>query len=159
MELESLVVIRRIFAKHLPALLTPMGIAVTRHISTILRVCEDYLSVYDGPQEEARLLALKILECIIKQCWPRMTHHSQYIINMLLKLMYDATMDKTLTPEEVNCHLVAEATNCLLWLSRCTEDVVTSQLKSVLECDLPPELIKCYRDCLQKVSAQSWQEK
>ena len=84
--------------------------------------------IYDGPTEESRLNALNILKTVITEVWPRMAAHASDILQCLLKLIYDVSTARTLTPAQVNEEIIAKATECGVLLRRASKAKVESLL-------------------------------
>ncbi|EPY73325.1 hypothetical protein CB1_015160014 [Camelus ferus] len=75
MEPEHRLLLRRTYARNLPAFVKRLGILTVRHLKRLERVIVGYLEVYDGPEEEARLKILETLKLLMQYTWPR--YHSQ----------------------------------------------------------------------------------
>ncbi|XP_058145764.1 TELO2-interacting protein 2 isoform X2 [Dasypus novemcinctus] len=71
MEPEHRLLVRRTYARNLPAFVKRLGILTVRHWKRLERVIIGYLEVYDGPEEEARLKILETLKLLIQHTWPR----------------------------------------------------------------------------------------
>ncbi|XP_030057826.1 TELO2-interacting protein 2 isoform X1 [Microcaecilia unicolor] len=121
MEMESRILLRRVYARNLTALVNRLGIKVAGHLKRLTRVIVQYLEVYDGPEEAARLAMLEVLQCTIQQAWPRMSCRLDVLLKSLLRLIYDVSTEHSLTPEPVKAALLKEATQCLLLLDRCCQ--------------------------------------
>nr|XP_033805784.1 TELO2-interacting protein 2 isoform X2 [Geotrypetes seraphini] len=141
MEMESRILLRRVYARNLTALVNRLDIKVAGHLKRLTRVIVQYLEVYDGPEEAARLAILEVLQCTIQQAWPRMSCRLDILLKSLLRLIYDVSTDRSLTPEPVKAALLKEATQCLLLLDRCCQQQVllagvynSSTNSNVLEC-------------------------
>ncbi|XP_078701270.1 TELO2-interacting protein 2-like [Branchiostoma floridae x Branchiostoma belcheri] len=133
MQHEGKVAMRRAYCKHLHLIVQHLGIRCVRHLNRLLRVIYEYLEVYDGPVESARKDALTATKTMIVQAWPRMPHHTQPLAKALLKLVVDISMDESGTPENVREEMCASATECLVLLNRCSEGILTEDIKLVGE--------------------------
>lgn len=71
MEPEHRLLLRRTYARNLPAFVKRLGILTVRHLKRLERVILGYLEVYDGPEEEARLKILETLKLLMQYAWPR----------------------------------------------------------------------------------------
>ncbi|XP_037381922.1 TELO2-interacting protein 2 isoform X2 [Talpa occidentalis] len=71
MEPEHRLLLRRTYARNLPAFVKRLGILSVRHLKRLERVIIGYLEVYDGPEEEARLKILETLKLLMQYTWPR----------------------------------------------------------------------------------------
>ncbi|XP_045053128.2 TELO2-interacting protein 2 isoform X3 [Desmodus rotundus] len=71
MEPEHRILLRRTYARTLPAFVRRLGILTVRHMKRLERVILGYLEVYDGPEEEARLKILETLQLLMQYTWPR----------------------------------------------------------------------------------------
>ncbi|XP_054854103.1 TELO2-interacting protein 2 [Eublepharis macularius] len=131
MEPEHQLALRRVYAQNLPAFIERLSIQISRHLKRLLRVIVGYLEVYDGPEETARLAMLETLKRTIQHAWPRMTSRLTVLLQALLRLMWDAATDRSLTPEPVTAALLQGATDCLLLLDRCSHGQVKILLQGV----------------------------
>ncbi|XP_029459736.1 TELO2-interacting protein 2 [Rhinatrema bivittatum] len=151
MEMESRILLRRVYARNLPALVNRLGIRIVGHLKRLTRVTVQYLEVYDGPEEAARLAMLEVLQCTIRQAWPRMSCRLGLLLKALLRLMYDVSTDCTLTPEPVKAALLQEATQSLLLLDRCCQRQVKVLLAGVYSSCMDNKLL----ECIEKVQQDS----
>nr|KAF6371010.1 TELO2 interacting protein 2 [Myotis myotis] len=134
MEPEHRILLRRTYARNLPAFVKRLGILTVRHWKRLERVILGYLEVYDGPEEEARLKTLETLKLLMQYTWPRVSCRLVVLLKALLKLICDVARDSSLTPETVKGALLEEATDCLLLLDRCSQ----GQVKHLKSRSLPP---------------------
>ncbi|XP_020840951.1 TELO2-interacting protein 2 [Phascolarctos cinereus] len=150
MEPEYRLLLRRTYARNLPAFVQRLGILTVRHLKRLEQVIIGYLEVYDGPEEEARLRILETLKLTIQHCWPRIPCRLEIFLKTLLKMVCDVVRDQSLTPEPVKAALLKEA-NCLTLLDHCSSGQVTSLLaKAVQSCKDDKVL-----DCIRKVQQLS----
>lgn len=124
MEPEHRILLRRTYARNLPAFVKRLGILTVRHMKRLERVIIGYLEVYDGPEEEARLKILETLKLLMQYTWPRIPCRLVVFLKALLKLICDVARDPTLTPEPVKNALLQEATDCLITLDHCSQGQV-----------------------------------
>ncbi|NXA21529.1 TTI2 protein, partial [Ibidorhyncha struthersii] len=124
-----------------------LGILIVRHLKRLERVILGYLEVCDGPEEEARLGILKMLQCTIEHAWPRMPRRVPVLLKALLKMIWDVHTDQGSTPEPVKADLLQGATECLILLDRCSE----GQVKVLLEGVYSSCEENCVRECIRKV--------
>ncbi|XP_072491325.1 TELO2-interacting protein 2 isoform X2 [Notamacropus eugenii] len=151
MEPEYRLLLRRTYARNLPAFVQRLGILTVRHLRRLEQVIIGYLEVYDGPEEEARLRILETLKLTIQHCWPRIPCRLEVFLKALLKMVCDVARDQSLTPEPVKTALLQEATDCLILLDHCSSGQVTSLLlKAVQSCEDAKVL-----DCIRKVQQLS----
>ncbi|XP_074143321.1 TELO2-interacting protein 2 [Sminthopsis crassicaudata] len=132
MEPEYRLLLRRTYARNLPAFIERLGILTVRHLKRLEQVIIGYLEVYDGPEEEARLMILEALKLIIKHCWPRIPCRLEVFLKALLKMVCDVAKDQSLSPESVKAALLQEATDCLTLLDHCSAGQVTVSKKQPL---------------------------
>ncbi|XP_072874132.1 TELO2-interacting protein 2 isoform X2 [Chlorocebus sabaeus] len=121
MEPEHRLLLRRTYARNLPAFVKRLGILTVRHLKRLERVIIGYLEVYDGPEEEARLKILETLKLLMQHTWPRVSCRLVVLLKALLKLICDVARDPNLTPESVKSALLQEATDCLILLDCCSQ--------------------------------------
>ncbi|KAB1257551.1 TELO2-interacting protein 2 [Camelus dromedarius] len=124
MEPEHRLLLRRTYARNLPAFVKRLGILTVRHLKRLERVIVGYLEVYDGPEEEARLKILETLKLLMQYTWPRVSCRLVVLLKALLKLICDVARDSSLTPEPVKNALLEEATDCLILLDHCSRGQV-----------------------------------
>uniref|UniRef100_A0A2K6LE59 TELO2 interacting protein 2 n=1 Tax=Rhinopithecus bieti TaxID=61621 RepID=A0A2K6LE59_RHIBE len=134
MEPEHRLLLRRTYARNLPAFVKRLGILTVRHFKRLERVIIGYLEVYDGPEEEARLKILETLKLLMQHTWPRVSCRLVVLLKALLKLICDVARDPNLTPESVKSALLQEATDCLILLDRCSQ----GRVKHLKSHSLPP---------------------
>ncbi|KFO37050.1 TELO2-interacting protein 2 isoform X1 [Fukomys damarensis] len=145
MEPEHRLLLRRTYARSLPAFVRRLGILTVRHLKRLERVILGYLEVYDGPEEEARLKILETLKLLMQYIWPRISCRRVVLLKALLKLMCDVARDPSLTPEPVKNALLQEATDCLILLDHCSQGQVKDLLaRTVLSCT-DSTVVSCIR--------------
>ncbi|XP_012580407.1 PREDICTED: TELO2-interacting protein 2 [Condylura cristata] len=136
MEPEHRLLLRRTYARNLPAFVKRLGILTVRHMKRLERVIISYLEVYDGPEEEARLKILETLKLLLQYTWPRISCRLVVLLKVLLKLVCDVAKDSSLTPEPVKNTLLEKATECMILLDRCSQGQVKGLLAKIAEsCD------------------------
>ncbi|KAM5264342.1 TELO2-interacting protein 2 [Ctenodactylus gundi] len=151
MEPEHRILLRRTYARNLPAFVRRLGILTVRHLKRLERVIIGYLEVYDGPEEEARLQILETLKLVMQYTWPRISCRLVVLLKALLKLICDVARDPNLTPEPVKNVLLQEATDCLILLDHCSQGQVKGLLaKILLSCEDSTVV-----GCLQEVEQAS----
>lgn len=124
MEPEHRLLLRRTYARNLPAFVKRLGILTVRHLKRLERVIISYLEVYDGPEEEARLKILETLKLLLQYTWPRVSCRLVVLLKALLKLICDVAGDSSLTPGPIKSTLLEEATDCLILLDHCSQGQV-----------------------------------
>ncbi|XP_074064655.1 TELO2-interacting protein 2 [Macrotis lagotis] len=149
MEPEYRLLLRRTYARNLPAFVERLGILTVRHLKRLEPVIIGYLEVYDGPEEEARLKILETLKLTIQHCWPRIPCRLEVFLKALLKMVCDLVRDQTLTPEPVKTALLQEATDCLILLDHCSSGQVTSLLAKVVQSCEDDKVLDCIRKVQQ----------
>ncbi|XP_004428900.1 PREDICTED: TELO2-interacting protein 2 [Ceratotherium simum simum] len=151
MEPEHRLLLRRTYARNLPAFVKRLGILTVRHLKRLERVIIGYLEVYDGPEEEARLKILETLKLLMQYTWPRVSCRLVVLLKALLKLICDVARDRSLTPEPVKSALLEEATDCLILLDHCSQGQVKGLLARILHSCEDSKLVNCIRK-VQQVS-------
>ncbi|KAI4556999.1 hypothetical protein MJG53_018953 [Ovis ammon polii x Ovis aries] len=131
MEPEHRLLLRRTYARNLPAFVKRLGISTVQHLKRLERVIIGYLEVYDGPEEEARLKILETLKLVLQYTWPRVSCRLVVLLKALLKLICDVARDSSLTPESVKSALLEEATDCLILLDHCASGRVKGLLAKI----------------------------
>ncbi|XP_005398461.1 PREDICTED: TELO2-interacting protein 2 isoform X2 [Chinchilla lanigera] len=145
MEPEHRLLLRRTYARNLPAFVGRLGILSVRHLKRLERVIIGYLEVYDGPEEEARLKILETLKLLMQYTWPRIACRLVVLLKALLKLICDVARDRNLTPELVKNALLQEATGCLILLDHCSQGQVKGLLARIpLSCE-DSTVVSCIR--------------
>lgn len=113
-EMENNLAFRRIYTSFIPTFIEIMGIACVRHMKALLRITGSYLEIHDGPHETARLNILCCLQKIIEVAWPRVGNHIDFLVKVLLKLLYDISVEDVLiTSTSVKKQLVDKTTEVL----------------------------------------------
>ncbi|PNI67916.1 TTI2 isoform 5 [Pan troglodytes] len=151
MEPEHRLLLRRTYARNLPAFVNRLGILTVRHLKRLERVIIGYLEVYDGPEEEARLKILETLKLLMQHTWPRVSCRLVVLLKALLKLICDVARDPNLTPESVKSALLQEATDCLILLDRCSQGRVKGLLAKIPQSCEDRKVVNCIRK-VQQVS-------
>ncbi|XP_002709582.1 TELO2-interacting protein 2 [Oryctolagus cuniculus] len=149
MEPEHRILLRRTYARNLPAFVKRLGILTVRHMKRLERVIIGYLEVYDGPEEEARLKILETLKLLMQYTWPRIPCRLVVFLKALLKLICDVARDPTLTPEPVKNALLQEATDCLITLDHCSQGQVKDLLAKILQSCEDSRVVNCLRKVQQ----------
>ncbi|XP_043843562.1 TELO2-interacting protein 2 [Dromiciops gliroides] len=149
MEPEYRLLLRRTYARNLPAFVERLGILTVRHLKRLEQVIVGYLEVYDGPEEEARLRILETLKLTIQHCWPRIPCRLEIFLKALLKLVCDIVRDQSLTPEPVKAALLQGAIDCLTVLDHCSSGQVTSLLAKPLQSCKDDKILDCIRKVQQ----------
>uniref|UniRef100_A0A8P0SY47 TELO2 interacting protein 2 n=1 Tax=Canis lupus familiaris TaxID=9615 RepID=A0A8P0SY47_CANLF len=151
MEPEHRLLLRRTYARNLPAFVKRLGILTVRHLKRLERIIIGYLEVYDGPEEEARLKILETLKLLMQYAWPRVPCRLVVLLKALLKLICDVARDPNLTPEPVKSALLEEATECLILLNHCSQGQVKDLLVKILQSCEDSKVVNCIRK-VQQVS-------
>ncbi|KAL1773021.1 TELO2-interacting protein 2 [Sigmodon hispidus] len=145
MEPEHRLLLRRTYARNLPAFVKKLGILTVRHLKRLQQVIIGYLEVYDGPEEETRLKILETLKLVMQYAWPRIPCRVVVLLKALLKLICDVARDTSLTTEATKSALLQEATECLILLDHCSRGQVKGLLaKIVLSCE-DSTVVSCIR--------------
>ncbi|EGV96831.1 TELO2-interacting protein 2 isoform X1 [Cricetulus griseus] len=153
MEPEHRLLLRRTYARNLPAFVRKLGILTVRHLKRLEPVIIGYLEVYDGPEEETRLKILETLKLVMQYAWPRIPCRVVVLLKALLKLICDVARDTSLTTEATKCTLLQEATDCLILLDHCSQGQVKVLLsKIVLSCE-DRTVVNCIRRVQQSSAA------
>ena len=118
MDMESKVLHRRVYAKHLGFLTSKLGITVVRHLSRLLRVIADYLQVSDGPHERCRLDVLEALSAVLSETWPRVSGHADDIMKSLVRLLLDIQRQADLMTHSAQVDLQRRALDCVQLLKK-----------------------------------------
>ncbi|XP_031295995.2 TELO2-interacting protein 2 [Camelus dromedarius] len=143
MEPEHRLLLRRTYARNLPAFVKRLGILTVRHLKRLERVIVGYLEVYDGPEEEARLKILETLKLLMQYTWPRVSCRLVVLLKALLKLICDVARDSSLTPEPVKNALLEEATDCLILLDHCSRGQVKGLLANIPRSCEDSKVVSC----------------
>ncbi|KAK3098832.1 hypothetical protein FSP39_023513 [Pinctada imbricata] len=135
---EQNLAMRLAFTEHLPEFVQIMGVTSVKHISISLSLVSDYLEVYDGSKDSARINILNLLEKIIQSSWPRIQSHQNQILQMLIKLLIDISMDQTESLEPaLKDALISRATKCMCLLKYANPDIVNETLSTLKSVTLP----------------------
>ncbi|XP_004855460.1 TELO2-interacting protein 2 isoform X2 [Heterocephalus glaber] len=156
MEPEHRLLLRRTYARNLPAFVRRLGILTVRHLKRLERVIIGYLEVYDGPEEEARLKILETLKLVMQYSWPRISCRLVVLLKALLKLICDVARDPSLTPEPVKNALLQEATDGLILLDRCSRGQVKDLLARTLLSCTDTTVVSCIRRVQQDSEGMSY---
>jgi len=119
---ENGIVLRRMYTQCIAEFVDTLGVCVVRHLGQLVSLVSDYLEVFDGPEEQARLNTLNILRALLRNAWPRIPPHSEVIMKSIMKLIQDVVCDRTTTPESVKNRLKQEAVMCLGFLKEVCPD-------------------------------------
>ncbi|XP_007940868.1 TELO2-interacting protein 2 [Orycteropus afer afer] len=149
MEPEHRLLLRRTYARNLPAFVRRLGILTVRHFKRLQRVVIGYLEVYDGPEEEARLKILETLKLLIQHAWPRISCRLVVLLKTLLKLICDVARDPNFTSESVKIALLQEATDCLILLDHCSQGQVKGLLAKIPQSCEDGKVLSCVRKVQQ----------
>ncbi|XP_057361162.1 TELO2-interacting protein 2 isoform X4 [Manis pentadactyla] len=149
MEPEHRLLLRRTYARNLPAFVRRLGILSVRHLKRLERVIIGYLEVYDGPEEEARLQILETLKLLMQYTWPRVPCRLVVLLKALLKLICDVARDPSLTPEPVKSALLEAATECLILLDHCSQGQVKGLLAKISQSCEDSKVLNCIRKVQQ----------
>ncbi|XP_032144159.1 TELO2-interacting protein 2 isoform X2 [Sapajus apella] len=149
MEPEHRLLLRRTYARNLPAFVKRLGILTVRHLKRLERVIIGYLEVYDGPEEEARLKILETLKLLMQHTWPRISCRLVVLLKALLKLICDIARDPSLTPQSVKSALLQEATDCLILLDCCSQGRVKGLLAKIPQSCEDSKVVNCIRKVQQ----------
>lgn len=149
---EGKIALRRAHVSYFHQFVSAMGIGTCKHLKRLLDVIFDYLGFPDVDLEETRLSAVRTLEVVIQQTWPRMPLHAADIAKRLIKLIVDcsksqttiAEMKQELTADEVTVDYFQDFTDsdahsglllgsckCLVLLLRCGGDKLKGELETV----------------------------
>ncbi|XP_055972644.1 TELO2-interacting protein 2 [Sorex fumeus] len=145
MEPEHRLILRRTYARSLPAFVKRLGILTVRHLKRLERVIIGYLEVYDGPEEEARLKMLETLKLLMQCTWPRIPCRTVVLLKALLKLICDVARDPDLTPKPVKNALLEAATDCLIVLDHCSKGQVKGLLAKIVQSCDDDTVVSCIR--------------
>ncbi|XP_049628318.1 TELO2-interacting protein 2 isoform X2 [Suncus etruscus] len=145
MQPEHRLLLRRIYARSLPAFVKRLGILTVRHLKRLEQVIIGYLEIYDGPEEEARLKILETLKLLMQYTWPRISCRTVTLLKALLKLICDVAKDPNLTPEPVKSTLLEAATDCLVILDHCSQGQVKGLLAKIPQSCDDGKIMSCIR--------------
>ena len=134
MEMENILINRRVYAKYISKYIDQMGLEIVKHFSRLLRVIYTFLEIPDGAHEETRLDVLDALKVVMVSAWPRIPPHTADICKHLLKLLYDIT-EKTMSSESdpVKHLMVEKITECMVLLKHISPDETTCSLEVMLD--------------------------
>ncbi len=137
---------REVYSKHLPAYLVAMDIMILRHLPRLLHVICNYIEIYDGPNQTARLNALSAMNTTIVIAWPRIGNHCDTIFKALVKVLYNVTVDKTDVNEDAQDLVINRTTQCLTIL-RCVVPEQTELYLKAIKCD---NLSDAFQKCINR---------
>jgi hypothetical protein len=104
-----------------------------KHLKRLMPVIYSYLEIYDGPHELCRLSVLDALKAVLEVAWPRLSAHSDSILKALVRLMFDISVDQTLTPEDVKSKVIQRCVdNCVL-LKRLNSEEVCAKISALVD--------------------------
>ncbi|XP_029643753.1 TELO2-interacting protein 2-like [Octopus sinensis] len=131
-QIENQLSFRRVYTSYIPKFIHLMGMTVVRHTKQFLQLVESYLEIYDGPHEVARLNVLASLKSFIKVSWPRIQHHNDKLVKILLRLVYDvAVEDVYVIPNDVKQKVISEVVEILGILRMLNKERVENLLHAV----------------------------
>jgi len=134
---ESLLSLRRIYTKYLDIFVDVMGITSVRHLKQIIELVENYLEVYDGPEEQTRFNVLNLLRKVIEVTWPRIPRYTGKILKVIVKFLCDLYIDNITITKETKSQLAQDAQQILMLLKCVDKEEVLKLLSSLKEVDLP----------------------
>lgn len=149
MSLETTIALRRVYSSHLPAIIAKLGITILKHMEQVLGVIACYLEVYDGPGEACRIDALEALQTLMCQAWPRISSHCHVIVQSLVRLIYNISAERTLTPVDVNHHILDRAVNCLKLLKQICPDKIEELIITLRTLNMNEAVNDCLAQVLQ----------
>ncbi|GAB1605984.1 TELO2-interacting protein 2-like, partial [Argonauta hians] len=130
--IENQLSFRRVYTSYIPKFVDVMGITVVKHTKQFLQLVESYLEIYDGPHEVARLNVLAGLKNFIKVAWPRMQHHNDKVVKMLVRLLYDVAIEDTFViPKDVKQKVIKETVDILNILKMINTERVESLFRAI----------------------------
>ena len=129
---ENGLVLRRLYTQCIADFVDSLGVCAVRHLGRLVSMVCDYLEVFDGPSEQARLNTLRILTSLLRNAWPQIPTHADAILRSLLKLIQDVACDCSATSDGVKEVLKKEAVQCLSLLQELCPHVKLC-LRSVCE--------------------------
>lgn len=145
MEPEHRLLLRRTYARNLPAFVKKLGILTARHLKRLEQVILGYLEVYDEPEDESRLKILETLKLVMQYTWPRIPCRVVVLLKALLKLICDIARDTIPTTEAAKSAVLQEATDCLILLDHCSQGQVKRLLANIaLSCE-DSTVVSCIR--------------
>ena len=98
METESNLELKRVYGPVLFQLLVCLGIGATRWLTSLLNVISSYTqSISD---QQCRIHALENLEKLMELCEERVNFHSETILDILFRLLYELSRVKHQNPQE-----------------------------------------------------------
>uniref|UniRef100_A0A8C6IFV8 TELO2 interacting protein 2 n=1 Tax=Mus spicilegus TaxID=10103 RepID=A0A8C6IFV8_MUSSI len=154
MEPEHRLLLRRTYARHLPAFVKRLGILTVRHLKRLEQVILGYLEVYDEPDDETRLKILETLKLVMQYSWPRIPCRVVVLLKALLKLICDISRDTIPTTEAAKSTMLQEATDCLILLDHCSQGQVKGLLAKIAVSCEDSTVVSCIRK-VQQGSADS----
>ncbi|KAI0173324.1 hypothetical protein GGR52DRAFT_381226 [Hypoxylon sp. FL1284] len=108
----------------LVCIINGMGILAVKHLKEFIPMASDILTDPFGTKYPPALLsASKMLQAILRTCWPRMTHYCNEIINMLMLCWLNIDDEDSLPPESpIASELKSELTK--------TADILSAVMKA-----------------------------
>ena len=153
---EGKIAVRRAHASHLHRFVAAMGIGGCKHLRRLLDLIFCYLEFPDVDMEETRLSAMRTLEVIIQQMWPRMPVHGTDVAKRIIRLIVecskgersddqlrerddceltirDVTIDyfRDFAESDARCGILLASFKCLVLLLRCCGERVRGEVESV----------------------------
>lgn len=145
-ECENVIVLRQIVTKFLSDFVEVMGILTVNHLEKILMIIENYMPVYEGPEELTRINVLNLMEKVLKITWPRIPQYLEKILRMLLKFVCSLALQNSDRSDTVTLLLIEKVTTCLKLLKVIGGDKCVELIKSVDSPELPPLCVKVLGD-------------
>ncbi|CAG0897293.1 unnamed protein product [Darwinula stevensoni] len=139
MGIETQLNLRREYIKILLLYVQALGIGVLKWMNRILEVIEDYAMNDDPPRQGCRIGALKSLESVVQETWPRVPENMERICEIPLKLMIDLTGDaRPWTVDDEAAKVIFEP--CLSILRLCRD------VNSTISWADPVKMLKCVHE-------------
>jgi len=113
MESENIIVVRRIYSRHLPRCITIMGVTTVCYLRRVVRILVDYLAINDCPEELCRFNCLDALYVLLQQAWPRLNGHANTIMKSLVRLIHDISTEYSTMPIDITDKLTRRALDCI----------------------------------------------
>ncbi|XP_033112336.1 TELO2-interacting protein 2-like [Anneissia japonica] len=133
---EQVIVLRRLYLRHVPLFVDKMGITIVRHIKPLLRIITSYIEVSDSQDEEGRLYTLHLINCLIQAAGFRLPRHSDVLLKALLKLLYDSCLQDFNSNQQVTTKIQLSVVDTLRNLQSVCYDSVNQNLKQVIKSEV-----------------------
>lgn len=150
-ECENKIALRQILINNLIDFVEVMGLLTVKYLEKIIQIIDDYLQVYEGPEEISSLNVLNLLQKVMKNAWPRIPHYMENILRMLMKFLCNLSIQESERPEKSTLLLADKVTTCLKLLKLIGGDKCVLLIKSVDSPELPPLCVKVLKDVLYSV--------